>query len=64
MIDKNYTRQQLGEIREDLRTKLFPRYCFDCLPPKKQEDHRYYKGVIIHERVDCPEGMLYMLNEV
>lgn len=37
--------------------------CNECMPPKPMNDHKYLKGVIIHERTDCPPDTLYMINE-
>lgn len=37
--------------------------CNECMPPKPMNDHKYLKGVIIHERTDCPPDTLYMVNE-
>lgn len=37
--------------------------CFECLPAKAWNKHRSYRGVIIHERVDCPPDQIYFLKE-
>lgn len=36
-------------------------YCPVC--EKWRDSHNYFKGVIIHERDDCPPDTLYFINE-
>ena len=42
------------------KTKL---QCFQCLPPKPLNGHPSLYGILFHSRVDCPENMVYMINE-
>lgn len=36
--------------------------CMICLPPKAIKDHKYLSGSMVHERIDCPENVLYFTN--
>lgn len=37
--------------------------CFICLPPAPLKGHLNLYGVTMHQRIDCPDGKLYMVNE-
>lgn len=36
--------------------------CTKCLPPKALKDHKSLNGVLIHERIDCPANVVYMVS--
>lgn len=37
--------------------------CVQCNPPTEIQGHLEYKGIQVHSRIDCPPGMIYMINE-
>ncbi len=37
--------------------------CMLCLPPTSLKDHPSYNGVLVHSRIDCPEGSIYFIND-
>ncbi len=53
----------LGEYKLKIDIKNSVPACMMCLPPVPLKDHKSLYGILVHSRVDCPPGMLYMVNE-
>lgn len=46
----------------NIDTKKSEPACMECLPPKPLKDHKSLSGMLIHERIDCPPGVMYMVD--
>lgn len=44
-----------------MKNKMLSLWCPIC--QKYKSSHNYYRGVILHERTDIPDGIIYFINE-
>ena len=35
--------------------------CTQCLPPRALKDHLFIDGVMVHQRIDCPADVVYIV---
>ena len=52
-----------GNYKVKINAKKSVPACTQCLPPAPLKDHLEYNGILVHSRIDCPEGEIYFINE-
>lgn len=53
----------LSKIKLKISVKKSEPACMQCLPPGSLRDHAAINGILIHSRIDCPDGILYAISE-
>lgn len=53
----------LGKFNFNLKINKSEPACMECLPPTPLNGHAMIGGVMVHSRIDCPPGVMYMLND-
>lgn len=53
----------LSGIKVTVDIKKSELACMQCLPPAPLFNHSAYNGILMHSRIDCPEDMIYLIND-
>ena len=60
----NFKRKDiLSKMKVRVKTKKSEPACMMCLPPTFLKDHPTYRGMLVHSRIDCPDGHIYFMND-
>lgn len=57
-----YKKDIAGNHKLKVKTRKSEPACTLCMPSAPLKGHKSLYGVLVHQRIDCPDGTFYLLS--